>query len=152
MSNSQRVKILFAIVLIIMLFSVRDYIEFTLCGAYSFVVYSDKDDVYPRLEFAKSRLSHQEFHQLLTQLLSSKNQEMFSKEAAILYVYHSNDTRFLTVLKEVRVDLERMRDDSVLIIQVGPNYSRAGYLDDNSSILFSVREAIDRLQNNVLGE
>jgi len=141
-------RLVFVIVMVTSaLYLFRDYIEFEFSGPYNFIVYSDKDDVNTRVEFARCRLNYADFHKLLLKLLSTENRDLVSKEACILYIYSAYDIRYLGSLREVEIDFKRIGLDSVWLFEVAPGHYRRNDLR-NAAIVTSLRRAIERLEGS----
>ncbi len=133
-----------AFLLIIYLWS-ADYVKLYSKGSYTFVFEADKDDAYENLLFVKNVMGERELHILIERFLSPNNPDHLTKDVAIRYIRENNKIEFLSNLKSMKKNFERINPDSTWTVQIEPNRFRLQGLK-NASIVSSLNETINELE------
>ncbi len=82
-------------------------------GAYSFLMESDKDNVYQRLVFIERKIGKDSFNLLVTYLVGPENKDMLTQNAAIRHIRENKDVLFLSNLIELQESYEKVSPDSI---------------------------------------
>lgn len=126
-----------------------DYLVLMKKGAYTFLIESDKDNVFDRLLYVREVKGDKEFYRIIDYLISSQNTDMLTQESAVRFIRENSRKEFLPDLLRLKSHLSKIDPDSIWDTKIDESRGRSNRLR-NSVLLSNLNSTIDTFKLDTL--